>query len=195
MFYVNRKTSRKSWMRPEEQKLDLDLNISTGHNMGYKENSSSSSPSSSSTMVALACSNCHLLVILCRSSPSCPNCKYVHSLASSSPKAKGPAPAPAPSSWGLWTLVAPRGNFGIYVNFIHLSFLVFLVFSSATNQSSAPTPVEYVCHQLIIDGINFQWFHFGCFSSLLIYLNYLLMIMVFGPGYRVGFFYSYPICI
>ncbi|XP_057778802.1 protein CURLY FLAG LEAF 1-like [Salvia miltiorrhiza] len=97
MFYVNRKTSRKSWMRPEEQKLDLELNISTGHNIGQKENSSSSSSSSSSNMVALACSNCHLLVILCRSSPSCPNCKYVHSLASSSPKAK----APAPSSWGL----------------------------------------------------------------------------------------------
>ncbi|KAL1561373.1 hypothetical protein AAHA92_04085 [Salvia divinorum] len=97
MFYVNRKTSRKSWMRPEEQKLDLELNISTGHDIGHKENpsSSSSSSSSSNNMVALACSSCHLLVILCRSSPTCPNCKYVHSLASSSPKAK------APSSWGL----------------------------------------------------------------------------------------------
>ncbi|EPS72687.1 hypothetical protein M569_02076 [Genlisea aurea] len=27
-----------------------------------------------------ACSNCHLLVIMCRSSPTCPNCKFVHSL-------------------------------------------------------------------------------------------------------------------
>ncbi|CAI0397231.1 unnamed protein product [Linum tenue] len=31
-------------------------------------------------MVALACLNCHLLVILSKSSPCCPNCKYVHSL-------------------------------------------------------------------------------------------------------------------
>ncbi|KAI3459745.1 hypothetical protein Pfo_016408 [Paulownia fortunei] len=83
MYYVNRKTSRKSWNRPEEQKLDLELNISTGCSSEQKESSTMSN------MVALACSNCHLLVILCRSSPSCPNCKYVHSLASS-PKSKPP---------------------------------------------------------------------------------------------------------
>ncbi|KAL8026665.1 hypothetical protein ABFX02_14G043300 [Erythranthe guttata] len=105
MYYVNRKTSTKSWNRPEvEQKLDLELNISTTtsyNNYEQKGSSSASSSSSSSSsysknivnnninnnnnMVALACSNCHLLVILCRSSPSCPNCKYVHSLSSKAP--------------------------------------------------------------------------------------------------------------
>ncbi|XP_021775258.1 uncharacterized protein LOC110739112 [Chenopodium quinoa] len=29
-------------------------------------------------MVATACKRCHMLVMLCRSSPTCPNCKYVH---------------------------------------------------------------------------------------------------------------------
>lgn len=121
MYYVNRKTSRKSWMRPEEQQLDLELNMSIGHNEG------SSSPSSTSNMVALACSNCHLLVILCRSSPSCPNCKYVHSLAQSSPKAKAHAPI-GPSNWGIWRPLV-YGNIGVisefYVHCVRLSFLVF----------------------------------------------------------------------
>ncbi|PIN17861.1 Ubiquitin--protein ligase [Handroanthus impetiginosus] len=81
MYYVNRKTLRKSWNRPQEDdqhKLDLELNISTG----CSSNTSTSNMMQrlDSSMVALACSNCHLLVILSRSSPSCPNCKYVHSL-------------------------------------------------------------------------------------------------------------------
>ncbi|CAO2834371.1 unnamed protein product [Amaranthus hypochondriacus] len=29
-------------------------------------------------MVATACNRCHMLVMLCKSSPTCPNCKYVH---------------------------------------------------------------------------------------------------------------------
>ncbi|KAK6122849.1 hypothetical protein DH2020_043375 [Rehmannia glutinosa] len=91
MYYVNRKTSRKSWNRPhdhhedhQQKHLDLELNMSTGCSGSSSSNSSEAiKESTSSNMVALACSNCHLLVILCRSSPSCPNCKYVHSLPSS----------------------------------------------------------------------------------------------------------------
>ncbi|KAF4394866.1 hypothetical protein CsatB_008361 [Cannabis sativa] len=30
-------------------------------------------------MVATVCMRCHMLVMLCRSSPSCPNCKFMHS--------------------------------------------------------------------------------------------------------------------
>jgi hypothetical protein len=37
--------------------------------------------------------NCHLLVILSKSSPSCPNCKYVHSL----PILQSPLPKVSPS--------------------------------------------------------------------------------------------------
>ncbi|KAL2893827.1 Protein KIBRA [Bienertia sinuspersici] len=33
-----------------------------------------------SEMVATACKRCHMLVMLCKSSPTCPNCKYVHPL-------------------------------------------------------------------------------------------------------------------
>ncbi|KAJ8433762.1 hypothetical protein Cgig2_025925 [Carnegiea gigantea] len=29
-------------------------------------------------MVAAACMKCHMLVMLCKSSPTCPNCKFVH---------------------------------------------------------------------------------------------------------------------
>ncbi|CAA2995830.1 uncharacterized protein LOC111374375 [Olea europaea var. sylvestris] len=91
MYYLNRKTSRKAWNRPEEQKIDLDLNISIcsekqnnwGSDNQQEMINEQQHSSSSSSMIALVCSNCHLLVILSRTSPSCPNCKYVHSLATS----------------------------------------------------------------------------------------------------------------
>ncbi|KAJ6418122.1 hypothetical protein OIU84_001496 [Salix udensis] len=88
MYYLNRKTLKKSWSWPKNQKLDLELNMSTIPNCPDQWNSSRSSPEESdnknhasrnSNMVALACSNCHLLVILSKYSPSCPNCKYLHS--------------------------------------------------------------------------------------------------------------------
>ncbi|OVA01676.1 WW domain [Macleaya cordata] len=87
MYYLNRKTLRRSWNWPKEQKLDLELNMSTltssdGSNsssemlVGSKKHNSSSS----NNMFAVACLKCHLLVMLCKSSPSCPNCKYVNPL-------------------------------------------------------------------------------------------------------------------
>ncbi|CAI9770893.1 unnamed protein product [Fraxinus pennsylvanica] len=92
MYYLNRKTSRKTWSWPKEQKIDLELNISScneKHNNWGSDNhqeminKQQHSSNSSSSMIALVCSNCHLLVILSRTSPSCPNCKYVHSIATS----------------------------------------------------------------------------------------------------------------
>ncbi|KAA8531339.1 hypothetical protein F0562_006048 [Nyssa sinensis] len=85
MYYLNRKTLRKSWEWPKDQKLDLDLNISSSNNEQCSasktlQDSKRQHFSSNSNMVALACLNCHLLVIVSKSSPSCPNCKYVHSL-------------------------------------------------------------------------------------------------------------------
>ncbi|OAY52011.1 uncharacterized protein LOC110613959 [Manihot esculenta] len=111
MYYMNRKTLRKSWNWPNvDQKLDLELNISSlSHCSDHQQrrsydninsssledyskklHDSSSSRCSNNNMVALACLNCHLLVILSRSSPSCPNCKYVHSFATHQ------APSPQP---------------------------------------------------------------------------------------------------
>jgi len=85
---LNRKTLKKSWVRSKEQKLDLELNISTLPSSEEKTPNYATQEqyhpkkytNSSGSMVAIACLNCHLLVMLSKSSPSCPNCKYVHSL-------------------------------------------------------------------------------------------------------------------
>ncbi|KAL5203542.1 hypothetical protein ABZP36_008413 [Zizania latifolia] len=89
MYYLNKKTMRKSWVRPKEEQgntLDLELNISTipSNFDDDKEKSAvtvddekSRGVGSAGHMVAVPCVNCHLLVMLCRSSPACPNCKFV----------------------------------------------------------------------------------------------------------------------
>lgn len=89
MYCMNGKTMKKSWVKPKEKKkLDLDLNIS---NLSASEDKSPSSltidetikhggSDSGGSMVAIVCLNCYLLVMLHRSSPSCPNCKFMHSL-------------------------------------------------------------------------------------------------------------------
>uniref|UniRef100_A0A0E0MES3 WW domain-containing protein n=2 Tax=Oryza punctata TaxID=4537 RepID=A0A0E0MES3_ORYPU len=98
MYYLNRKTMRKSWVRPMEEHgntLDLELNISTipstfhdGGGGGGKASSGGAvaeddarsgggGVGSLGPMVAVPCVNCHLLVMLCKSSPACPNCKFV----------------------------------------------------------------------------------------------------------------------
>ncbi|RRT77924.1 hypothetical protein BHE74_00020172 [Ensete ventricosum] len=74
MYYLDRKTLKKSWTRPKEHELDLDLNISS-----FTSSETKKQPNSCGSMVAVVCINCHLLVMLCESSPSCPNCKFVHS--------------------------------------------------------------------------------------------------------------------
>ncbi|KAJ3696865.1 hypothetical protein LUZ61_000570 [Rhynchospora tenuis] len=96
MYYVNRKTLKKTWTRPKDLDLNLDLNISTypdsDDNGGYaspkpyanRQNSWSGSGASSGDsdgdgMVAVVCVNCHLLVMLSKASPYCPNCKFLHS--------------------------------------------------------------------------------------------------------------------
>ncbi|ESW08243.1 hypothetical protein PHAVU_009G030900 [Phaseolus vulgaris] len=38
----------------------------------------SSTEDDSNEMVATVCMRCHMLVMLCKSSPSCPNCKFMH---------------------------------------------------------------------------------------------------------------------
>lgn len=91
MYYLNRKTLKKSSLKPKEQKLDLDLNISNlpdaEHNKDAflisedtKKQNNFSNGGGGSPMVAVVCLNCHLLVMICRSSPSCPNCKHMHLL-------------------------------------------------------------------------------------------------------------------
>ncbi|XP_006663918.1 uncharacterized protein LOC102709974 [Oryza brachyantha] len=100
MYYLNRKTMKKSWMRPKEQSVNLELNISTTQASAVPTIDGSTgaatpvaavaeetkkgtvvSSGPGGNMVAVPCANCHLLVMLCKSSPSCPNCKFVQALA------------------------------------------------------------------------------------------------------------------
>lgn len=103
MYYLNRKTLKKSWVRPWEQSVNLDLNISTTAAIdSCGDNSTAAATAapdddeprkptgtliSGGNMVAVPCANCHLLVMLCKSSPSCPNCKFVQPLAPAVPQA------------------------------------------------------------------------------------------------------------
>lgn len=102
MYYLNRKTLKRSWNRPKEQGVNLELNMSTTptpmnvvvldgntgaalSQAGAKRGTMVSS--GGGNMIAVPCANCHLLVMLCKSSPSCPNCKFVQSLAPAPPQA------------------------------------------------------------------------------------------------------------
>ncbi|XP_074560818.1 uncharacterized protein LOC141817009 [Curcuma longa] len=83
MYYLNRKMMKKTWERPKERSMELDLNVSAFPGSEGKANCTAPEMkqcSSSGNMVALVCVNCHLLVMLCKSSPLCPNCKYLHML-------------------------------------------------------------------------------------------------------------------
>lgn len=91
---------------PDHMSLDLGLNLTCeslgkkergSYDINEKQNRSSSesskhkdsggltpSPSWLSSeadqkeMVATVCMRCHMLVMLCKSSPTCPNCKFMH---------------------------------------------------------------------------------------------------------------------
>ncbi|XP_062197847.1 uncharacterized protein LOC133900661 [Phragmites australis] len=87
MYYLNRKTMNKRWVRPksmeEQGTLNLELNISTTPSSFESKGSpitvanDTNIISSGGHMVAVPCVNCHLLVMLYKSSPACPNCKFV----------------------------------------------------------------------------------------------------------------------
>lgn len=86
MYYLNRRTLRKSLEWPMENgSIDLELNIFTSSRpqveMRRRRLSSSSAGSTGNNiMVAIPCHKCHLLVMLCTSSPVCPNCSFVNTL-------------------------------------------------------------------------------------------------------------------
>ncbi|PWZ31188.1 hypothetical protein Zm00014a_007452 [Zea mays] len=77
MYYLNRKTLKKSWVRPREQNVDLNISTAPDEDEPGKP---AGTLFSGGNMVAVPCANCHLLVMLCMSSPSCPNCKFVQPL-------------------------------------------------------------------------------------------------------------------
>ncbi|KAF8725427.1 hypothetical protein HU200_019948 [Digitaria exilis] len=123
MYYLNRKTLKKSWVRPREQSVNLDLNISTAAIVDSsargvvaapgedaeptKRHVASAVSSGGNNMVAVPCANCHLLVMLCKSSPSCPNCKFVQPLAPATPHHQAAPPPPPPAHRRLHATVRP----------------------------------------------------------------------------------------
>uniref|UniRef100_A0A0D9VQK5 WW domain-containing protein n=1 Tax=Leersia perrieri TaxID=77586 RepID=A0A0D9VQK5_9ORYZ len=62
---------------------------------------------SSREMVAAVCARCHMLVMMCREWPSCPNCKFVHPTTTTTHHQSSPPllpPEPAPLKLGLQLL-------------------------------------------------------------------------------------------
>ncbi|XP_043722335.1 uncharacterized protein LOC122669606 [Telopea speciosissima] len=79
---------------PKHMSLDLELNLpnesssfkthTSDHNWAKQEpvrrsmGSELSLEPDQSEMVATVCHRCHMLVMLCKSSPACPSCKFMH---------------------------------------------------------------------------------------------------------------------
>ncbi|RCV46152.1 hypothetical protein SETIT_9G509900v2 [Setaria italica] len=55
-------------------------------------------------MVAAVCVRCHMLVMMCRASPACPNCKFLHTPSRAAPPSPPPEPETAPLKLGLQLL-------------------------------------------------------------------------------------------
>ncbi|OEL33022.1 hypothetical protein BAE44_0005964 [Dichanthelium oligosanthes] len=53
-------------------------------------------------MVTAVCVRCHMLVMMCRANPACPNCKFLHTPSRAAPPP--PEPEPAPLKLGLQLL-------------------------------------------------------------------------------------------
>lgn len=65
------------------EKSSKSTTCATYHFMGASSEEKSSSSETTETvqvmeMVATVCMKCHMLVMLCKSSPTCPNCKFMH---------------------------------------------------------------------------------------------------------------------
>ncbi|MCL7048064.1 hypothetical protein MKW94_028022 [Papaver nudicaule] len=85
---MKKKSCNNNWLH-KHQKLDLELSLSNSDDDDERSSKSceiledlSTKSSSSSNMVAMGCVKCNLLVMVSKSFPSCPNCKFVNSVPS-----------------------------------------------------------------------------------------------------------------
>lgn len=76
MYYINTRTGERTFHGPR-QRLDLELKISS-ETFDDIQHETRNSSSMNNEMLAIACTQCHMFVIMSKYSPSCPNCKYVH---------------------------------------------------------------------------------------------------------------------
>ncbi|KAI3952952.1 hypothetical protein MKX01_028644 [Papaver californicum] len=83
---MKKKSCSNNWQH-KHQKLDLELSISNSDDDDARSSKTfeilediSTKSSSGSNMVAMGCLKCNLLVMVSKSFPSCPNCKFVNSI-------------------------------------------------------------------------------------------------------------------
>ncbi|KAJ0973792.1 hypothetical protein J5N97_015757 [Dioscorea zingiberensis] len=111
MHYYNTRTHMRTSIHPRQcteavMSLDLELNLAwepkESHANDQEENNKNKNKQSNSSlltswvsmddeekeMIAAVCTHCHMMVMMCKASPACPNCKFVH-------------PPPNPSSLAL----------------------------------------------------------------------------------------------
>ncbi|CAL4913022.1 unnamed protein product [Urochloa decumbens] len=133
IHYYNTRTQKRTWKDPRGEPdyraaagdddeddsancappgLDLELNLTfsprrapPAHQEKAKKPRPAAPPAAedSREMVAAVCVRCHMLVMMCRASPACPNCKFLHTPTS---RAAPPPPErePAPLKLGLQLL-------------------------------------------------------------------------------------------
>ncbi|XP_074563646.1 uncharacterized protein LOC141820256 [Curcuma longa] len=96
MYYLNRQNLKRSWSRPKEQKLELDLNVTEKvSSVVVSSPQEDDSSAGNYNMVAVVCVHCHLLVMICSSSPCCPNCKRMNNSLSIASQSSHRLAAPA----------------------------------------------------------------------------------------------------
>ncbi|KAI3969218.1 hypothetical protein MKW92_025501 [Papaver armeniacum] len=86
MMMKKKSCNNNNWQH-KHQKLDLELSLSNSDDDDARSSKSSeiledlsSKSSPISNMVAMGCLKCNLLVMVSKSFPSCPNCKFVNSI-------------------------------------------------------------------------------------------------------------------
>ncbi|XP_026383005.1 uncharacterized protein LOC113278359 [Papaver somniferum] len=84
---MKKKSCNNDNWQHKHQKLDLELSLSNSDDDDARSSKSSevledlsTKSSSISNMVAMGCLKCNLLVMVSKSFPSCPNCKFVNSI-------------------------------------------------------------------------------------------------------------------
>ncbi|XP_039145133.1 putative mediator of RNA polymerase II transcription subunit 7 [Dioscorea cayenensis subsp. rotundata] len=100
IHYYNTRTKMRTSKDPREisteavVSLDLELNLASHANDQHNNNNNnnnnmkkikkknsldlSSNDEKENEMIAAVCMRCHMLVMMCKASPACPNCKFLH---------------------------------------------------------------------------------------------------------------------
>ncbi|GJN30541.1 hypothetical protein PR202_gb18854 [Eleusine coracana subsp. coracana] len=95
IHYYNSRTQKRTWKDPraepeycaaataavpvKDEELDLELNLNfEPRNKVVRPKQQQKPPADRAEMIPAVCVRCHMLVMMCRASPACPNCKFLH---------------------------------------------------------------------------------------------------------------------